>query len=273
MRRLALALTFVLLSSVTRPAEAQVVATLRWQTQPYCNVLTLTFAQQGGMYQVTGTDDLCGAGVATVTGTAVPAATSVVTGLTVNLPTGAAAHLTVPIRVSDASGSWSDADGNTGVFALNAATGGSPRPVPAGSTAITVTQFSPTVYGGTGTSATVARSDHDHDVRYYTKALTSATFAANTRLLSAVVDRAGVLLRGSQATASARTGTGQYTVTFTRAVDTCAATATQGGSGASAVVGGEVVTLHLAPNVVTVLTSAVNVGQFDLPFSLTVICP
>lgn len=132
MRRLTFALTFLLLFTAGRPAqaEAQVVATLRWQTKPYCNVLALTFVQQGGMYQVTGTDDQCGSAVATVSGSAVPAGANVAAGLTVSLPSGRGAPLTASIRLSDASGTWADADGNSGAFVLNATGGSTPRPAP-----------------------------------------------------------------------------------------------------------------------------------------------
>ncbi len=42
-------------------ASAQTLGTFRWQLQPFCNVLTVTVVQQGGHYQLYGTDDLCGA--------------------------------------------------------------------------------------------------------------------------------------------------------------------------------------------------------------------
>jgi hypothetical protein len=164
----------------TTVAHAQVIGTFSWQTQPYCNVVTLTVVQQGGMYQATGVDDLCGAGAAPSTGTAIVTGSGVAVGITVVLPTGLAAHLAATVNVSNGSGTWTDADGNTGPFVLGASSGGSPRPAPTSPAAITVNQFAPSVYGGTGTAATVARSDHTHDDRYFTR--TQALTLARPRL-------------------------------------------------------------------------------------------
>lgn len=172
-------------------ATAQVIGTFAWQTQPYCNAITVTVTQQGGLYQLTGTDNLCGAGTAPVTGTAVPVGGNVAFGITAALPTGRAAHLSATISLGTLSGTWSDADGNTGPFVFGANTGGSPRPLPAPSTAITVNQFSPTVYAGTGAATTVSRSDHAHDDRYYTKSESDA--AASTLVLRSALGPRGLI--------------------------------------------------------------------------------
>lgn len=164
--------TFVLgalIVALPAAAGAQIVGTFSWQTQPYCNVVTVQVIQQGALFQLAGADDLCGAGLAPVTGTAVPAGASVVFGMTTALPTGRSAHLSATISLSALSGTWSDADGNTGAFAFGAHAIGPARPAPAGASAITVNQFAPTVYSGTGAATTLARSDHDHDARYYTR--------------------------------------------------------------------------------------------------------
>ena len=102
-------------------AEAQVIGTFSWQTQPYCNRLLLTVVQQRGTYQLVGTDDQCGAASAPVTGAAVPAGTDAAIGVSIALGTGQAAHLSATISLSTLSGTWSDADGNTGVFAFSGA--------------------------------------------------------------------------------------------------------------------------------------------------------
>lgn len=167
-KALRVAVLGIMLASLS--AEAQVIGTFSWQTQPYCNRVALTVVQTGGVYQLVGTDDQCGAGPAPVTGTAVPNGSGVAMGVTVALGSGRAAHLSANISLASLSGTWTDADGLTGPFVFAAATAGAPRPTPAGATAILATQFSPTAYGGTGTAATVARSDHAHDDRYYTKA-------------------------------------------------------------------------------------------------------
>lgn len=166
----------VLLAGVS--AEAQVIGTFRWQTRPACNLITLTVVQQGGMFQLTGSDDLCGAGAAPVTGTAVPAGGGIALGMSVALPSGRAAHLTATITLATVSGTWTDADGNTGPFAFTGASnGGAPRPAPTTSALILPGQLAPAVFGGTGSATTVARSDHAHDDRYFTEAETT-----NTRL-------------------------------------------------------------------------------------------
>jgi hypothetical protein len=38
-------------------ASAQVVGTFSWQTQPFCNRVTLTVVHVGGIYQLNGVDD------------------------------------------------------------------------------------------------------------------------------------------------------------------------------------------------------------------------
>ena len=159
----------VIVIAFASAADAQVIGTFSWQTQPYCNVITVQVIQQGPLYQLTGADNLCGTGTAPVTGTAVPAGGAVVFGLTAALPSGRAAQISASISLATVSGTWADADGHTGAFAFAASTGGSPRPAPAPATAITVAQFSPTIYEGTGVATTLARSDHDHDTRYYTR--------------------------------------------------------------------------------------------------------
>lgn len=153
-----------------RVAGAQVMGTYRWQTQPYCNVVTLTIVQQGPAFQLSGSDDLCGAGTAPVTGTAVVAAGGVGMGLAVALPNGRVAHLSTTVSVANFAGTWTDSDGNTGPFAfVNASTGGSPRPAPTTAAIITSAQLAPGIFGGTGIATTVARGDHNHDSRYYTQ--------------------------------------------------------------------------------------------------------
>jgi len=170
---------------------AQVIGTFSWQTQPFCNVVTVQVIQQGPLYQLIGSDNLCGAGTAPVTGTAVPAGGGVVFGITAALPSGRAAHLSATISLGTLSGTWSDADGNTGPFVFGARVAGSVRPVPASSAAITVNQFSPTVYAGTGAATTVSRSDHVHDDRYYTKGESDAT--ASTQLLKSALGPRGLV--------------------------------------------------------------------------------
>ena len=44
-------------------ALAQPIGTFQWQLQPYCNALTVTVVQSGGVYTLDGFDDQCGAAV------------------------------------------------------------------------------------------------------------------------------------------------------------------------------------------------------------------
>ena len=167
-------------------AQAQVFGTFKWQTQPYCNVLTLTVVQQGGIFQLVGSDDLCGGGTAPITGTAVINGGGVAFGVAVALPGGAAAHVSSTISIATLSGTWADADGNGGPFTfVTSGLGGAPRPAPAAATAITSVQLSPTIFAGTGVATTIARSDHTHDDRYYTKAQVDAKVASPISLQAA----------------------------------------------------------------------------------------
>lgn len=171
--------TGIFVFAVGALAEAQVLGVFRWQSQPFCNVLTLTVAQQGGQFLLTGSDDLCGAGVAPVTGTAVVSGASVAMGMTVSLPSGAGAHLTATLALATVSGPWQDGDGRTGTFQFlaGAGTGGAPRPAPASAAVILSTQLSPTIFAGTGSAATVAHSDHTHDARYAPRLMRSLVSA------------------------------------------------------------------------------------------------
>jgi hypothetical protein len=185
--------TALLVAMAADAARAQVIGTFSWTTLPYCNVVTVTVVQQGPLYQLTGSDNLCGAGPAPVTGTAVPGGAGVVFGMTAAYPSGRAANLSASISLASLSGTWADADGNTGTFSFGAVAGGAARPSPVAATAITVNQFAASIYAGTGSASTVARSDHTHDDRYYTKAEV-LTFA---RPLAAFGDNIGTVSIGT----------------------------------------------------------------------------
>ncbi len=128
-------------------AFAQSLGTFRWQTQPYCNVLTLAVTQNGGVYTLDGFDDQCGAATkAPVTGSAVANADGTIQfGLTiVASPAGKPTHIAVPVSPATFGGTWEDDAGNAGtfVFTPGAGTGGSARPGQGriGSAAIDATQ-------------------------------------------------------------------------------------------------------------------------------------
>lgn len=174
--RSAIALTLVLavdmLSGVT-PVWGQVLGVFRWQMQPYCNLVTFTVIQQGPTYQLTGNDNLCGAPqFAPATGTATPNPNGTISlGFDIVLTSGATAHVSATVNLSNVSGTWSDADGNSGPFLFDPpGVGGPPRPAPTRSVLITSAQLASSIFAGTGSATTIARSDHVHDDRYYTKA-------------------------------------------------------------------------------------------------------
>ena len=71
-RKVLLLSVFVVFGHVST-ALAQPLGTFRWQQLPYCNVLALSVVQTGGVYQLDGLDDQCGAATqASVVGLAFP---------------------------------------------------------------------------------------------------------------------------------------------------------------------------------------------------------
>ncbi|HUU36280.1 MAG TPA: hypothetical protein VMW48_19580, partial [Vicinamibacterales bacterium] len=112
-------------------AEAQYLGTFTWQTEPFCNVITVNVTQQGAFYTLDGYDDQCGAGQrAPVVGlaTANPDGT-IGLGFNVTVP-GAAVQIGGRIALGGLGGPWTDSAGNSGHFAFGANTGGNPRPAP-----------------------------------------------------------------------------------------------------------------------------------------------
>jgi len=115
-------------------AGAQPIGTLRWQLQPFCNVVTLNVNQQGSVYTLDGYDDQCGAAQrAPLVGLATPNPDGTIGfGLNVVIsPGGKGVQVSARITLATLGGSWSDSAGNSGTIAFGANTGGSPRPVPA----------------------------------------------------------------------------------------------------------------------------------------------
>jgi hypothetical protein len=115
-------------------ASAQPLGTFRWQLQPYCNVITVAVVQQGGQYQLDGTDDQCGAVVkGSVVGLAFQNPDGTIGfGLSiVTTPGGAPVHVDATISIATLGGTWRDSAGNSGtfIFTPGAAVPGAPRPV------------------------------------------------------------------------------------------------------------------------------------------------
>jgi hypothetical protein len=110
---------------------AQPIGTFRWQTEPHCNVLTLTVTAQSGTFQLQGFEEVCGGeprrpvlGVGVFQGDG-----TVTVGLTVlNVPGGAPVNLDGTISPATLSGTWRDSIGATGSLRFDPhAVGGTPR--------------------------------------------------------------------------------------------------------------------------------------------------
>ncbi len=136
------------------PVAAQPLGSFRWQIVPYCNVLTLSLAQQGGVYTLDGTDDRCGApppaaalGIAFVNQIG-----TISLGVTMVQPGGTPVHLEAAIDVQTLNGTWRDSSGASGnfVFTPGAGIGGPPRLVPSngiGPASVTSIQLAPNAVG------------------------------------------------------------------------------------------------------------------------------
>jgi hypothetical protein len=101
---------------------------------PYCNVLTLNVAQQGGVYTLDGTDDRCGATpAASARGLAFLNPNGTIGfGVTMVQPGGVPVHLESTLSLPSLNGTWRDSSGASGNFVLTpgAGIGGPIRAVP-----------------------------------------------------------------------------------------------------------------------------------------------
>jgi hypothetical protein len=111
---------------------AQTLGNFTWQLQPYCNRVTVTVTQSGGLYTLHGTDDQCGAPQkAPVVGVAAPNPDGTIGfGLNIVSPAGQPIPVQARISIATLSGTWSDNAGNSGTFTFGGPGGGDPRPGP-----------------------------------------------------------------------------------------------------------------------------------------------
>ncbi len=167
--RLLLLFALGLLALTAVEAWAQPIATLRWQLQPFCNVVTLNVTAQGSsIFAVDGFDDQCGASVrAGVVGTAfLNPDGSIGMGLsTVIAPGGAVVHVDARISLATLTGPWRDSAGNGGTFVPTPGpgAGGAPRPVPANGippASITSGQLAPGAVGATAVAPQSLNATH-----------------------------------------------------------------------------------------------------------------
>jgi hypothetical protein len=116
-------------------ASAQSLGTFTWQLQPFCNRVTVTVTQNGGIYTLDGYDDQCGAAQrAPLVGLAMPNPDGSI-GLGFHIatsPGGKTVSVESRISLATVGGPWSDSAGNSGTLALNGSVAGSARPAPAG---------------------------------------------------------------------------------------------------------------------------------------------
>ena len=156
LNRFRLAALVLSLGLVAPAADAQSLGTLRWQLQPYCNVITVNVTQQGAVYTLDGYDDQCGAAQrAPLVGLATPNPDGTI-GFGMNVvtvPGGRGLQIEARITLATLGGPWTDSSGNSGTFAFGASGGGTPRPpptVPAAAIAagaITAAHLAPGVIG------------------------------------------------------------------------------------------------------------------------------
>ena len=128
-------------------ASAQSIGTFTWQLQPFCNRVTVSVTQNGGIYTLDGFDDQCGAPQrAPLVGLAMPNPDGSI-GLGFHIataPGGKTVSVESRISLATIGGPWTDSAGNTGTLVLNGAAAGSARPAPpaAGVTVNSVTSTS-----------------------------------------------------------------------------------------------------------------------------------
>lgn len=111
----------VLVLAPVAPVTAQPIATLRWQLSPYCDLITLTVTQTGGIFTLDGFDMRCDTNrLAAVTGVAVPNPNGTVgLGFTiVTTPAAAPIHVDATVDLATLSGTWTSALAG-GAFVLN----------------------------------------------------------------------------------------------------------------------------------------------------------
>jgi len=149
--RFAVATVFVLIG--VHLAAAQPLGTFTWQLQPFCNRVTVSVTQNGGIYTLDGFDDQCGAPQrAPLVGLATPNPDGSI-GLGFHIatsPGGKTVSVESRISLATIGGPWTDSAGNSGTLALNGAAAGSARPAPLSGPVWGTQITSPTAAGSNG---------------------------------------------------------------------------------------------------------------------------
>lgn len=114
------------------PSEAQVLGPFTFQLAPFCNVLTVTAIQVPTGFQVSGTDNGCGAGLQGAFGTAFVTGANVKISLVTLAANGQPRYLAATIDPLSGAGSWSDSGGLAGQMVPGVVSApGAPLPLPA----------------------------------------------------------------------------------------------------------------------------------------------
>lgn len=114
-------------------ASAQSLGTFTWQLQPFCNRVTVSVTQNGGVYTLDGFDDQCGASQrAPLVGLAAPNPDgSIGLGFHIaTVPGGRTVSVESRISLATIGGPWTDSAGNSGTLVLGGQAAGAARPVP-----------------------------------------------------------------------------------------------------------------------------------------------
>ena len=134
-------------------ASAQSLGTFTWQLQPFCNRVTVSVTQNGGIYTLDGYDDQCGAPQrAPLVGLAMPNPDGSI-GLGFHIataPGGKTVSVESRISLATIGGPWTDSAGNTGTLVLNGAVAASARPAPATGPVWGASVIGPSAAAGTG---------------------------------------------------------------------------------------------------------------------------
>ncbi len=153
---------------LTASASAQPLGSFTWQLQPFCNRVTVSVTQNGGIYTLDGYDDQCGAPQrAPLVGMATPNPDgSIGLGFHIaTVPGGRAVTVEARISLATVGGPWTDGAGHTGTLVLNGAAAGSARPAPATGVApgsVTAVSLAPGAVGSVALAdGTVGAADID----------------------------------------------------------------------------------------------------------------
>ena len=104
---------------VTPPASAESLGTFRWQTSPFCNVLTANITRESfDSFSITGFDDKCGAASRDALYGAffLNPRGDIGGGVTIVTAGGANQHLDIVIDPFTLAGTWTSSDGSSGAF-------------------------------------------------------------------------------------------------------------------------------------------------------------